>query len=74
MSNTIDSDVCTLLHDLNNDLSLIIGYVDLATKSASRDNSRNTRTRLDSLKKAVERMVINVREAQYSQNSDQQAA
>ncbi|MCF6228910.1 MAG: hypothetical protein L3J82_09695 [Planctomycetes bacterium] len=66
----IESDVGTLLHDLNNDLSLIVGYVDLATKCASKDDSRTTKTKLDSLKKAVERMVTNVREAQYAHKMD----
>ncbi|MEE9312038.1 MAG: hypothetical protein V3V10_06445 [Planctomycetota bacterium] len=70
MKTIIEPDVGTLLHDLNNDLSLIVGYVDLATKCASKDNSRNTKIRLDSLKKAVERMVANVREAQYSHTMD----
>lgn len=66
----IESDVGALLHDLNNDLSLIVGYVDLATKCASKDDSRTTKTKLDSLKKAVERMVTNVREAQYAHKMD----
>jgi hypothetical protein len=52
-----------LLHKLNNDLSLVIGYIDLALRSA-KDSPSHMTGRLNSAKDAAKRMAISIADAQ----------
>lgn len=67
MSKTAEADehvaVRNLLHKLNNDLSLVIGYIDLALRSA-KDSPPNMTGRLNSAKDAAKRMATSIADAQ----------
>lgn len=52
-----------LLHKLNNDLSLVIGYIDLALRSAKESPPQIT-GRLASAKDAARRMASSIADAQ----------
>lgn len=52
-----------LLHKLNNDLSLILGYIDLAARAA-KDGPETITSRLQSAKDSARRMAASIVEAQ----------
>lgn len=55
--------VSKLLHDLNNDLSLIAGHLDLALRGTQPMHD-DLRRRIENARKATQRMVETVKSAQ----------
>ncbi|MCC6466077.1 MAG: hypothetical protein IT463_12125 [Planctomycetes bacterium] len=62
-----EEQIRNLLHQLNNDLSLIMGHVDLALRQAP--ECPKLAKKLDSIKRAATRMAGNVRDAQVQARS-----
>lgn len=58
----------TLLHQLNNDLSLVLGYIDLAARAA-RNGPDQVTGRLVSAKDAARRMAASITQAQKAARS-----
>ena len=62
MSGSVES-MQRLLHDLNNDLGVVIGHLDLALRHADKLDEA-TLKRLETIKKATARMGDRVKKAQ----------
>ncbi len=65
--------ISRLLHDLNNDLGVIVGHVDLALRKADKLSEPMAR-RLESIKRAAERMNGNIKKAQSNARELRSAA
>jgi signal transduction histidine kinase len=65
--------ISRLLHDLNNDLGVIVGHVDLALRKADKLPEPMAR-RLESIKRAAERMNGSIKKAQSSAREMRSAA
>jgi signal transduction histidine kinase len=64
------ADLSRLMHDLNNDLGVIVGHLDLALRKPELLPPAMVR-RLEAIKRAAERMTGNVKRAQISLRSQQ---
>lgn len=62
-------DVRRLLHDLNNDLGLVLGHAELALLAAGRTGDAPMTEKLEKIREAARRMADRVRDAQSGKSS-----